>query len=190
MTLNGPTEEDPNYVADTGAGPADMQAQVDAYRESMVALTNATIALGGFYWQLMDGGGARLNTGINATVDAATCASILRAACVPAPSQWKRFQLYSIPDGGRGASQRCFTDYTAEFLLTRGPYALLGYTWAGCTSGAEVWPRAAEWDMDFGEPVDAHCRETAPGSGVFVRDWTAAAVSWDCVARHGTITRN
>ena len=30
---------------------------------------------------------------------------------------------------------RCFTDYTAEFLLTRGPYALLGYTWAGCTNG-------------------------------------------------------
>ena len=31
------------------------------------------IPLGGFYWQLMDGGGAKLNTNINNTTDPATC---------------------------------------------------------------------------------------------------------------------
>ena len=31
------------------------------------------IPLGGFYWQLMDGGGAKLNTAINNTTDPATC---------------------------------------------------------------------------------------------------------------------
>jgi hypothetical protein len=32
MTPNGPTEEDKNYIADTGASPDDMAAQVDAYQ--------------------------------------------------------------------------------------------------------------------------------------------------------------
>ena len=30
------------------------------------------------------------------------------------------------------------TDYTSEFLLTRGPYAMLGYSWCGCTTGDQV----------------------------------------------------
>ena len=30
MTMNGPTEEDSNYIADTGFTTAEMQAQVDA----------------------------------------------------------------------------------------------------------------------------------------------------------------
>ena len=69
----------------------------------------------------------------------------LASVCVASPSTWNRFQLYSIPNGGMGASSQCFTDYTAEFLLTRGPYALLGYTWFGCTDGAQVNPFPADW---------------------------------------------
>lgn len=95
-----------------------------------------------------------------------------------------------MPKGGFGASPQCFTDYTAEFLLTRGEYALLGYSWFGCTDGSNQNPRAPEWDEDFGEPVDANCYETSPGSsGVFTRAWTGATVSWDCAAGHGSIDR-
>ena len=187
MELNGPTEEDSHYIADTGASPQDMQDQVDAYRQSMNELIRAVIPLGGFFWQLLDGGGARLNTDINKTTDPASCLSILRSACVAAPAGWKRYQLYNIPNGGKGASAQCFTDYTSEFLLTRGPYAMLGYSWAGCTNGQEAWPRAAEWDEEFGEPTGA-CAETG-SSGVFTRDWTQATVSWDCNAGHGSIVR-
>ena len=124
MTPNGPTEEDPNYIADTGASPSDMASQVAAYRASMNALIARVIPLGQFFWQLMDGGGAKLNTGLNQTVDAATCLTYLRTVCTPQPPNWKRFQLYNIPDGGFGASLQSFTDYASEFLLTRGPYAL------------------------------------------------------------------
>ena len=126
MTPNGPTEEDPNYIADTGASPDDMAAQVAAYRTSMNALIARVIPMGQFFWQLMDGGGAKLNTGLNQTVDAATCTAYLRSVCVPQPPNWKRFQLYNIPNGGFGASLQSFTDYTSEFLLTRGAYALIG----------------------------------------------------------------
>ena len=53
MTLNGPTEEDPNYIADTGASPQDMQDQVAAYRSVITAFNEAVYAEGGFTcaWQ-------------------------------------------------------------------------------------------------------------------------------------------
>ena len=57
---------------------------------------------------------------------------------MPKPAQWNRMQLYSIGQGGRGVSAQNFTDYTAEFLLTRGPFAMLGYGWFGCTDGHEA----------------------------------------------------
>jgi hypothetical protein len=46
--------------------------------------------------------------------------------CVAKPSSWNKMVLYNIPGGGSGVSAEGFTDYTAEFLLTRGPYAILG----------------------------------------------------------------
>ena len=189
MTMNGPTEEDPNYIADTGATAANMASQVAAYRASMNALIAKVIPMGGFFWQLMDSGGAKLNTGLNQTVNASTCLAHLRSVCAPQPPNWSRFQLYNLPNGGFGASRQSFTDYTAEFLLTRGPYALIGYSWFGCTDGDRQNPRAPEWDEDFGTPV-APCEETIPGaSGIFIRNWTHATVSWDCAAQHGSIVR-
>ena len=79
---------------------------------------------------------------------------------------------------------------SAEFLLTRGPYAYLGYSWCGCTDGAQTRPRAREWDeSDVGEPVGgAACAEVGD-SGVFKREWTHATVFWNCSTGHGQIDR-
>lgn len=189
MKITGPTEEDKNYIADTGASPAEMQAQVDAYQDTIQKLREKLIPLGGFYWQLMDSRGAELNQDINKTMDAATCKSFLQARCVANSSAWKKFQLYNIPHGGTGVTAQGFTDYTAEFLLTRGPYAILGYSWCGCTNGAQERPRAAEWDEDFGEPVDEHCVASDAASGVYKREYSKATVTWDCNAGHGKIVR-
>jgi hypothetical protein len=68
------------------------------------------------------------------------------------------------------------------------PSPLNQQTWFGCTDGNTENPRAAEWDEEFGAPLGT-CAETAPGSGVFSREWSGATVSWDCAARHGNITR-
>ena len=38
MGPRGPSEEDHNYIADTGATPSDIAAQVGAYQASMLAL--------------------------------------------------------------------------------------------------------------------------------------------------------
>ena len=80
------------------------------------------------------------------------CKSTLRSLyCTPRPPAWNVAQLYEVapndPLIGEGA--------TAEFLLTRGDYAWLGYGWVGCS--AEVRPRPAQWDRDYGgEPVSPH----------------------------------
>ena len=100
-------------------------------------------------------------------------------------------QMYVIPGGGLTPTPlgpQGFTDYTAEFLLTRGPYALLGYSWANCLGGNHTRPRAKEWDEDFGAPLNhgAACAETGAGTGVFERQWSLATVKWDCAVGHGT----
>ena len=65
---------------------------------------------------------------------------------------------------------------------------MLGYSWCGCTNGDESRPYPEVWNVDYGEPVGGEpCYETAEGSGVFEREWTAAKVHWDCAAGHGKI---
>lgn len=197
MSSNGPTEEDRNYIADTGASSAEMAAQVAAYEESMRQLVQKVLPMGGFWWQLMDGRGMQImpesviqakNGKPSKNQQGAGCLSKLRQLCVPKPSQWNKMQMYNIGQGGRGVSAQNFTDFTAEFLLTRGPFAMLGYSWCGCTNGQEMRPRAAEWDMDtYGEPTAA-CAETGAGTGVFERSYSGASVQWDCNAGHGKIT--
>jgi hypothetical protein len=39
-----------------------------------------------------------------------------------------------------------------------------------------------------GEPVDKICKETSPGSNVFVREWTKATVKVDCNTWQNSIT--
>jgi hypothetical protein len=195
MTPHGPTEEDRNYMADTGADDADMQTQVAAYKTSMTALVKKVLPMGGYWWQLMDGSGIKLaappRRGKPATP--AQCKSTLAGLCTEKPAFWNRMAMYNIGGGGKGLNETDLKQYTAEFMLTRGPYAMLGYSWYGCTGSAAAGggaspdpPRATEWDVDFGEP-SAPCKETAAGSGIFSRDWGKATVSWDCSTGLGDI---
>ena len=121
MTPKGPTEEDPNYIADTGASKADMSSQVDAYRTTMTALVKKVVPMGGYWWQLMDGGGSKL---AKKNVSEAQCKTTLESVCKPKPDSWNKMQLYNIPSGGKGLQEADLKQYTAEFLLTRGPYAV------------------------------------------------------------------
>ncbi len=75
--------------------------------------------------------------------------------------------------------------YFSSYLFSS-PYALLGYSWFGCTNDNTQNPRAPEWDNDYGVPIDEYCYETST-AGVFTRHWTNATVVWDCNARHGQI---
>eukprot|EP00039_Didymoeca_costata_P026535 m.16103 g.16103 ORF g.16103 m.16103 type:complete len:461 (+) comp5584_c0_seq2:76-1458(+) len=72
----------------------------------------------------------------------------------------------------------------AQFLLTRGPYGYMGYGWHGCVSDP---PPSKEYDLDYGEPKGL-CTETAPMSGIFVREWTKATIQFDCNTMTPNIT--
>jgi len=173
-----------------------MQTQVMAYRESIYQLKKQVVPMGGFWWQLMDSIGSKLVSNKNHNVTTAQCKATLKTLCVgdnasATPAAWNKMQMFNIPDGGSHTTAAGFTDYTAEFLLTRGPYALLGYSWCGCTNGQTMRPRAKEWDSDYGAPAGV-CKETSEGSGVFEREWSGATVRWDCNTAagkpHGKIT--
>jgi hypothetical protein len=63
----------------------------------------------------------------------------------------------------------------ARFLLVRGPYSYIGWQWVGCS---DSYDRPPQLEHDYGVPVDAVCREAAPG--VFEREWTSGMVRMDC----------
>merc|ERR1719445_1598311 len=106
----------------------------------------------------------------------------LREYCVPKPPQWMFAQIYQVqPKDALAQGEQ----YTAAFLLTRGPYAWLGYGGVGCTSNER--PRPPQWDVDYGEPISP-CKETGEDTGVFVRNFAKANVQWDCKTGLGKIS--
>ena len=188
MLLAGPTEENHNFVADTGSTPKDMQEHARAYERNMYRLSQAVVPVGGFFWQLGKGWGPELTKAAvhryPRIVEPADCAKKLRETyCTARPSAWDDFNWYSV-DPEYAVSNA--TDITAEFLLTRGPFAYLGYSWDGCESGTQTRPYPKEWGVDYGTP-HAPCAETEAGSMVFTRSWSHARVTWDCNTQSGAI---
>jgi hypothetical protein len=87
-------------------------------------LVKCKFVRGGFWWQLMDGGGMKVNPSghwdgkQNVSVAPAACKAALDAVCVggnasATPSTWDRMQMYNVPNGGDGVTTQGFTDYTA-----------------------------------------------------------------------------
>ena len=191
MKSSGPTEEDSHFQLDTNLSNETMTELVTAYEVSMARLEREVVKKGGFTWQMMKGNGPQVrNTSKHGShpaknVSTATCLKTLRKWCVSdGPSGWDYVQKYEIH--AEIAVQEG-ESHTAEFLLTRGPYAFIGYGWIGCTQGNEARPFPMEWGREYGTPV-APCSETVPGkSGVFAREWTEANVEWDCNGAVGTI---
>ena len=82
----------------------------------------------------------------------------------------------------------------ARFLLTRGPWSFLGTSWVGCEpdDGVEgggrnqTYVRPKAFDVDYGEPQGL-CEEVQSSPGVFVRHFSKATVSHDCVTGKSSI---
>lgn len=108
-----------------------------------------------------------------------SCAPTLRALCKPDSPAQTRAMAYAFSPGGCSGEPANLTQPLqdiAGFLLTRGDYAWLGHGWLGCSRTYQV-PEQIHWD--YGVPRGL-CKETAPNSGVFTRDWTRASISLDC----------
>jgi hypothetical protein len=185
MTLTGPTEMDKNFISDTGLSPEQMQDQVSAYHDNMNRLHRAALEAGGYTWFMITGRGPGVRH--LGPTDSARCAAQLRPYCTgdigTTPGPWSQAHMYIVQPADVIANA---TSYTAEFLISRGPFAWIGYSWLGC-DGTD-WPRPELWDADYGSEPAAPCLETGNDTRVFTRRFAHATVEWDCVAARGVIT--
>ena len=196
MTLTGMSEADRNFVADSGSSAEEMQAHVAAYNANMQALGPAVLEAGGFWWNPRHiGYGPQIRPRLEVDgcyhdcapkgLTPLQCSHILRTDwCTPDPPSWNKVHEYLIrpvPANATAAVQA-----TAQFLLTRGPFAWTGFFDWQANGGP--WPRPSVWDVGYGTPLGP-CAETAANSGIFKRKWSSGAeVSWDCTQATGAIT--
>jgi hypothetical protein len=147
-----------------------------------------------FGWKMFDIG-SRTNAGPPFIKE--NCTSYMReTACRPDSVLQNKSLLYGFTDQSVNKSKLpYFKQDLASFLLIRGPYAWLGYSWIGCNGDPKVrngpidYQFPAELGQDYGEPIDATCSETGKGSEVFTRKWSKATVTLDCKAWTSTIAR-
>lgn len=171
---------------DMGLGRPQLAQLTRDYRANMAALQLATLAAGKFAWQMLWTGGPDDTIGdlrLRPLVRRATCAADLRALCAEGSPAQTRAMAYGFTTSDSKVLPELKAD-VANFLLTRGRYAWLGHGWRGC-SRTYLFP--PELNADYGEPQGL-CRETAPASGVFVREWSKATVQMDCKSWTPTIT--
>merc|ERR1712217_577457 len=148
-----------------------------------MGLYDRIVQVGGFAWQMF------WEPDSNGQADGKTCRTILGNACKHGnPDFEKRPLLYGVGMGTNGTDYNYAAVYqsTVNFLLTRGPYAYIGYDWNGCYGDgvndrklSHGYHRSPLWDEDFGIP-EGICYQTTKDSGVFRRNWTQAVVTWDC----------
>lgn len=145
-----------------------------------------------------------------------TCAADLRAYCNATSAPQVRAMMYGLSGQPEGRNAGLLQDL-ANFLLIRGPFAWLvrflrpappaksknparekspmltqtlllpnpqGWGWKGCSRDYYFPP---EFHVDYGTPA-ALCGETAPNSGVFVRQFDKSTVQMDCNTWTPTIT--
>lgn len=173
----GPSEMAPGAVAAIGLSPADVAALVAASELMFARKINATLRAGGFVFDLLNAAGAPET---NATSAPATCAAFLADFCgADGPAQRAPLLLELSRVNHTAPWPLPFAEQNlATFLLARGDYAWIGYTWSNCHA-PDVFVRPPTFDVDYGEPVN-FCSQTAPASGVFTRNYTRADVALDC----------
>ena len=186
-TQDGPTEMEAHVVADLGMSPSDVEAMVDAFNWARDLAYAEIFKRGRFDWTSFFTINSEWPACSGPFVSNATCASDLRSLCDASSPVQHSAMLYGWSPGACDWSPPGPNHYDpghllipetdiAAFQLIRGAYGFLGSGWEGCSLSYE---RPALLDRDFGVPSGL-CSETAPGSGVFERDFSTVTVSLDC----------
>ena len=71
-------------------------------------------------------------------------------------------------------------------MLVRGDHAYLTSGWS--PAAWKIGWSEELFDADYGSPVDETCRETAPNSSVFVREYSKASIKMDCTTWTPSLT--
>eukprot|EP00035_Acanthoeca_spectabilis_P011791 m.208344 g.208344 ORF g.208344 m.208344 type:complete len:364 (+) comp15448_c0_seq22:435-1526(+) len=173
----GPSEMDRDAVRDMGLSQDDVRDIFEAWQSNMAAVIDLVSTRGGWTFSQLQAGQSTIPT------SEAACAAQFQAACTPegTASGQSGVSLYSLSDNHTNTAK---VNNLAVFLLTRGPYAYIGHGWEGlCTADYSI---PEEFAMDHGTPLN-NCSETAPGSGIFTREWTKATVTVSCPTLSGSI---
>ena len=188
----GANEMDGNHIKDMGLSVADVADLTAAFMWASALVYAETLKRGKFIWDQMltHDPYAPLNGDCpQPWVKQASCAADLRGLCTSTAEPQTRTLLYGFSPGsctGTDPNHLAMVDQdVANFLLVRGPYAYLGLGWLGCGGTAE-YP-AKQFNADYGDALGI-CSETAPGSGVFTREFTKSTVQMDCATWTPTIT--
>lgn len=195
----GITEADAHFMNDTGLSFLEMQAFHAAYARNMETLYDNIVAQGGWVWQLFqDGPGlSQLDPRGKPYNTPAQCIAKLRTQwCRPNGTAAQSATFHGLTEAkvnDTAAGVAYAEQVVADFLLTRGNWSWLGYDWNGCYPRQVArMARPPQMMEDFGVPLNEHCRETGDNTGIFVRNWSKAAIVWDCNAigaSGGKITR-
>jgi len=177
---------------DMGLTPAQQQQIGQSYLANMNVVYEKVLALGKFSWQQLWNGQNNPNDKNGCctrplVTQGSSCAPTLRSLCSATSPAQTRLMHYAFTPGGCRTDPSNLTDPLQDivnFQLIRGPYALLGHGWLGCSRDYSV-PEQFSWD--FGEPTEL-CHETSTGSGIFTREWTKSTVTMDCNTWTPTIT--
>jgi len=166
----GPDEEDPNCIEMIGLSKQDIVDNMNAWSATLNAIFPVLIKNNAYIWQLITDTMGRNNFTRN------QCAQWLGQNCGPnSPLLQRPFEF------GLSLPLNSVDQDVAMFLLTRGPYAWIGYGWMGC-GGLPVRP--PQVDVDYGVPT-SDCKQTQ--AGIFTREYSKATITMDCPNFKATI---
>jgi hypothetical protein len=184
----GPSEMENHCLEDIGLTKQDVLDINAGWRNTMAEAMHAVVDAGGWVWQMFAPSGWGGGTPIGFGAKGPSCSAALRRSCAPTSIQQTRMCLSMLTPIQSPSVFKDPSSDVARFLLTRGPYAFLGTGWVGCVPNGGVesaghnqtYDRPMALDVDYGIPMDKFCKETKPGSNIFVREWTKARVQHDC----------
>ena len=159
MPTGGPTEVDGHCIDDMGLAAADVREIWEAWNATMRSVFQSVVAAKGYVYQMLNE-----NAGRDDADPRPQCAAWLRESCEPGSPASSQPLLFRFTDETTRPLPYPEQD-VAMFLLVRGDFAWIGYSWDGCTEAIDAYEVPPILNADFGAPVDANCRETAPGSG-------------------------
>ena len=182
--IGGPSEENFHCTQDMGLTQADTTAITDAWRTTLALVRQTLIAAGSWAWAFFQTW--------DLPADAAACQTALTQAC---SAGWPGFDYgtmvqWTLNEAPYNASfartaplQRVDLDI-AMFQTVRGPWFFLGYAWVGCSVPYDF--PAQLRTQDLGVPL-GRCAESAPGSGLFSRQWSKGTSSVNCNTMQGSV---
>jgi hypothetical protein len=146
----GPTESPSELFQDIGLNATDVDDIYTGYTQAVAAAQRAIAKAGAYTWQSM----ANSATAATAPFVAVgsrnhnghlNCSAYMRTACVPGNSISASPLFYGLDHDGDGRLPHLSFDLAA-FLMVRGDFAWLGYSWMGCAErgcGAPPWPNSS-----------------------------------------------